>query len=141
VGAGEDTLITRDIWGPEALRDVGDYIKISVWGGCANTAATKRVRVKYGTLVLLDFNHTTNAQGWWNGEATVVKTSASNVDFGSFASATFSGGGAAVLSNNNGSANITDTGAITVSTTGEATNNDDITQEGMTIQAFKKAIT
>ena len=130
VGAGEDDLITYPL-------DANSFsankrgVRIRAWGTAANNANAKTLKLYFGTQIIVTTSLTVNQVDTWQVEATVWKTGASTQDW---QTQLVEAGTATLIDIENGTATQTDTGAITIKCTGEATTNDDILQEGVFIE-------
>lgn len=126
ITTGEDTLQTFAL--PASSLSVnGDTLEFKVFGTIANTAATKRIRVKFGGTTFFDTGAVlANAAVNWSIEGEVVRTGAATQKC------------VARLSTNNATvqsfcgystAAETLSNAINIVVTGEATNTNDIVKE------------
>lgn len=137
VGTGEDDLISLATWVGSIGQFIGDAyavpraVKIKAWGTTANTAAAKTVRLKANASTLLTTALTTNQAGTWEIEATILASGNNTQDY---TARLLQGGATTIVDVENGALALTDNAAITYKVTGDATNNDDIVQEGMTIE-------
>lgn len=130
VGTGEDDLMTYTI-PASTLATNGDRIEFKMAGTFAANANTKRVKVKYGATTIFDttaiaFNGTD-----WSLEGLVIRTGAATqkayVDFRS----------SDVLLNSSSDYTTpaeTLSGTVVLKATGEATSNNDISQEIMAVK-------
>ena len=128
VGAGEDTLYTTTIEGGTLDVD-GKIIKIEAGGIIGNSAATKQIRVRFGSAgVNLAFDSAaayTLAQRTWTLSVTIQRTGATaQVSFGEFNT----GLSGVMLGNTHVEAGLDQTlsGDVDLTITGEATNTNDI---------------
>lgn len=131
VGGGEDDLIT-DTLAAKALQRVGASIRATFWGAIANNANAKTFRVYFGTQVCLTFSMPASVARVWCAVLEVFRTGANTQKY----VCTLNGDATTVLDEEHGTAAQTDTAAITVKCTGQATANDDITQAGMRLEIF-----
>lgn len=132
VGTGEDTLINYSLPANTLATNL-QYIDIDAWGTFAANANNKRLKLKFGTQVILDTTSVAaNAGSWWI-KSKIVRTGATTQQIISqiisdntliLDKATFIAGAETLTVANN------------ISCTGEATANDDIIQKGLTIKWF-----
>lgn len=135
-GTGEDDLITYALPANALLNagSVGKGVRITAWGTSANNANAKTVKVYFGTQLMATLALTASQAGVWKAEATVFKTGSSTQDYFAEIREVVTGTSAFKAGSGAGSASQTDTGAITIKCTGEATDNSDITQEGLLVE-------
>ena len=144
VGTGEDDLITYSL-PANSLASNGQTIRVHAWGTLAGNANTKILRFYFGTatgiaVTLIPFaTATALIAGQWMLEAIIVRTGSSTQSI--IARFTQLSGAAAdtrdlVLDRNIVSATQTDTAAITVKCTGQATDDNDIVQSGMVVEGL-----
>lgn len=136
VGVGEDDLMTYSL-PANALTTTARGIRIKCWGVGANNANAKRLRLYFGSAAILDVTITTGSARSWEIVADVIRT-------GSNTQKTYAriiegaNSGAAVAAINGAQLHAaptqTETSAIVIKMTGEATANDDVIQEGMVIE-------
>lgn len=130
VGTGEDDLLSYTM--PANVMAVDeDYIHIRASGTIANNANAKRVKLKFGGTILVNVALPTSVATDWLILAEVVRTGASAQKAN------------AVLMVGNGTTSpyvqytaltIDLTAAVIIKCTGEATNNDDIVQQTLTVK-------
>lgn len=144
VGTGEDDLITYSL-PANSLASNGQAIRIHAWGTMAGNANDKIFRFYFGattgiSVTLIPFATASNlVTGQWMLEALVIRTGSSAQSI--IAKFTQLSGGTAnirdmVLTRNVASATETDTGAITVKCTGQATDDSDIVQSGLVVEGL-----
>lgn len=133
VGAGTDNLQSYAL-PSRSIQEAGDMLIIEAWGTYANNANAKTVALLFGGTTLLSESLTTSQSGTWRFRSRVIATAASAQDYMiSFAQeGTVKATDAAVST-----ATETSTAAITIKCTGAATSDNDIVQEGMTIELVK----
>jgi hypothetical protein len=135
VGAGEDDLMTYAL-AANSLSTDGKVVRVVGWGTIANTAATKTIKGYFGaTAVVATPAGFSNEALNWRAVLDIVRTGAATqvasgqilIDDGAH--------GAEVQV---GAATPAETlsGAVTIKFTGEATNNNDITQSGMIVEVI-----
>jgi hypothetical protein len=135
VGAGEDDLMTYAL-AANSLSTDGKVVRVVGWGTIANTAATKTIKGYFGaTAVVATPAGFSNEALTWRAVLDIVRTGAATqvasgqilIDDGAH--------GAEVQV---GAATPAETlsGAVTIKFTGEATNNNDITQSGMIVEVI-----
>lgn len=129
VGAGEDVLMTYDL-PANSMVVTGSGVKITAWGTAANNVNAKTLKLYFGSAVILTTALTASQVDTWRIEATVLRTGASTQDY---SAQLLQAGTAALVDVENGALTQTETAAITIKCTGEATTNDDIAQEGMVV--------
>ena len=130
VGVGEDDLITYSL-PANALSANGKGIRIRAWGTAANNANAKTVKLYFGTQVILTTALTVSQTDTWKIDATVWRTGASTQDW---ESSLIEAGTVSLTDIENGTATQTDTAAITIKCTGTATSDNDIVNEGLTVE-------
>lgn len=131
IGTGEDTLMSYSV-PANSMSANGASIWFEASGAIAGTAATKRLRVVWGSTTFLDTSTSipTSTALIWHLRGRIIRTGASaqkcyaalTLD-----SATFPGTAAYDTASESLS------GAVALKVTGEATNNDDIVQETMVV--------
>jgi hypothetical protein len=135
VGAGEDDLMTYSL-AANSLSADGKVVRVVGWGTIANTAANKTIKGYFGaTAVVATPAGFSNEALNWRAVLDIVRTGAATqvasgqilIDDGAH--------GAEVQV---GAATPAETlsGAVTIKFTGEATNNNDITQSGMIVEVI-----
>ncbi len=125
VGAGEDDLITYTI-PANVLNTNGDQIRFRMAGTFAANANNKRVRIKYGATTLLDTTALAFNNADWTAHGTIVRTGATTQK----AICEFASGSALLTSSCDYTAPAeTLSGTVVLKATGEATSNNDITEE------------
>jgi hypothetical protein len=131
VGVGEDDLITYSL-PANALSQNGAGVRITAWGTIANNANAKTLKVYFGTQIILTFSMPANVTERWRVVAEVFRTDASTQDY----VAQLVGSATSILDAEQGTATQTDTAAISIKCTGEATANSDVVQEGQLVEAL-----
>ncbi len=134
VTTGEDTLMTVDLTA-NSLITTGQYLEWEVAGTNANNINSKVVKVYFGGTLVLTLTLTASLAGSWRAKVTIVRTGSSTQTWVCEATRT-SAGGTTAISNTSGTCAETETAAITMKTTGEAVNTDDIIQTKATIKNF-----
>ena len=130
-GSGEDDLITYSL-PANSLSGNGKGVHITAWGTTANNANAKTLKLYFGAVMLTN-SLTVNLAGVWRIEADVFRTGSNAQDYVSQLVTT----GAAGVALNDievGSLTQTDSGAITIKCTGEATSDNDIVMEGLFVK-------
>jgi len=125
VGSGEDTLITYEL--DANTLEAGQAVRITAWGKTANNGDTKTLKLYFGSLIFTNALPTSVA-GQWKVEAIVSPTTKNAQDYMS---------SLVTLSTQDiesGSLTETDSSAITIKCTGEATTTNDIVQEGLLVE-------
>lgn len=130
VGTGEDNLMTYAL-AANSMSAAGKGLRITVWGTAANNANAKTLKLYFGTQIILTNSITTAQAGVWEIEAIVLST---GTDAQDWKSAFTNTGTVSTLDNEVGTATQDDGAAITIKCTGEATDNNDIVQEGMIVE-------
>ena len=144
VGTGEDDLITYSL-PANSLASNGQTLRVHAWGTLAGNANAKTLKFYLGSTTgfsttLVPFATTTALiTGQWMLEALIVRTGNSTQSL--VVRFTQLSGGTAdirdiVMDRNIVSATETDTAAITVKCTGQATNDNDIVQSGMVVEGL-----
>lgn len=130
---GEDDLITYTLEA-NSLSTNDDYVEIKAWGSFAANANNKRVKFYLGSTALFDSAAQAANNASWSINALIVRTGAATeksvVNF-STSSALFT----ATTTTNAAVAEDT-TANLIIKCTGEATNTDDIVQDGMIVKWF-----
>jgi len=125
VGTGEDDLITFSV-PANTLATNGDRIQFQMAGTFAANANNKTIKIKYGGTTLLDTTALAINGGSWSAEGVVVRTGAATQK----AFCAFRTNNVLLTSTSNYTTPAeTLSGAVTLKATGEATSNNDITQE------------
>lgn len=132
VGAGEDDLITYSV--PASTLGTNlDYIEFDMGGTFAANANTKRVRIKFGATTLFDTTALIFNGVDWRAEGKIIRTGATTQKaICTFSSAT------TLLTQiaDYTTPGETLSGAVTLKATGEATSNNDIVQEYLTVKSY-----
>ena len=133
VTTGEDTLITYDL--PAAsLASANDYVEVEAWGTYANNINAKTVKLYFGAVVISTKALTTSINGTWSAKGKVFRTGAATQDV--FGLLTEEHEGTGIISQNITTATETLSSAITIKCTGEATDTDDVVQEGLIVRWY-----
>lgn len=125
VGTGEDDLITFSV-PANTLATNGDRIQFQMAGTFAANANAKQVKIKYGATTLLATGALLFNGADWTATGTIIRTGAATQKaYCNFVS------GSTLLSSTADYTTPAETlsGAVTLKATGEATSNNDITQE------------
>ena len=125
VGTGEDDLITFSV-PANTLATNGDRIQFQMSGTFAANANAKQVKIKYGATTLLATGALLFNGADWTATGTIIRTGAATQKaYCNFVS------GSTLLSSTADYTTPAETlsGAVTLKATGEATSNNDITQE------------
>lgn len=133
VGGGEDDLCSVTL-PASVMINASSGIRITAWGTGANNAAAKTLKLYFGSQIILTTSLTANQVDTWRATATVWRTSASNQDW---ESQLLQAGTASLIDVENGTATQTETNTIVVKCTGEATNNNDIVNEGLIVELLR----
>lgn len=129
VGTGEDDLITYSL--PSySLYKTNSAVKIKAWGTTANNANAKTLKAYFGTQLILTYSLTTSQAGLWEVNAIVGKTGSNTQEYHSKLEEAPND----QVHQENGTGAVSDTAAITIKCTGEATSSNDIVQEGMLVE-------
>ena len=144
VGTGTDDLITYDV-PANMLNKTGQGLRVRAWGTFAGTAVTKTLTFNFGSTVVetevvaaatVAANLVT---GQWTIDALIIRTGSSTQTVVVHL-VQMMGGTAAIRditeTRDVVSATETDTSAITIKCTGNATNNNDIVQSGLIVEGF-----
>jgi hypothetical protein len=135
VGVGEDDLMTYSL-PPDSLSASGKGIRVTAWGKTANNANSKACTLYFGTS-FFGPPLTTSITGAWRFTLTVFRTGPSTQDI-AFNLSEVVNNSALAAPKESQVANIasteTDTAAIVIRVTGNATANNDIVQEGMLVE-------
>lgn len=132
VGTGEDDLITYSVPANTLATNL-DYIEFDMGGTFAANANTKRVRIKYGATTLFDTTGLIFNGVDWRAQGKIIRTGAATQKaICTFESAT------TLLTQIADYTTPAETlsGAVTLKATGEATSNNDIVQEFLTVKAY-----
>jgi len=131
VGAGEDDLMSYSM-PANSFNAAGRGVRITAWGTVANNAATKNLRFYWGSTNLFNVGLAVNQAFNWRIVAEVFSTGTDAQDWNYIVTAGSTG--ASVMAN--GTSAQDDASAIVVKCTGQATNNNDIVQEGLFVEFF-----
>lgn len=129
VGAGEDNLMTYSL-PANSLLSTGRGVRITAWGSVANNANAKTLRVYFGGSTLATVSLTAGAAYKWRAEALVFRTGTSAQDYAIEVRETGTGNSAMA----DGGVTETETSAIVIKCTGQATADNDIVQEGLLVE-------
>ena len=126
VGTGDDTLQTYTV-GASQLATDKDIIRVRWFGTGANNGNAKTVRLKWNGSTIVSASLPTSVAVSWHGELVITRTGAATQDcFGTIryntATANAFATGAATLS-----------GTVAIAATGDATSNNDVVSEVMTV--------
>lgn len=132
VGVGEDDLITYSV-PASTLGTNGDFIEFDMAGTFAANANSKRVRIKFGATTLFDTTALIFNGVDWRAQGKIIRTGAATQK----AICTFTTASTLLTQ-------LTDyttpaetlSGAVTLKATGEATSNNDVVQEFLTIESY-----
>jgi len=129
VGAGTDDLQTYPL--PAKALDIAKRtVRVKAWGTTANNANAKTVTLNVGGQVVMTQALTTNIAGTWRIDCEIIKTGTDTQDI--FAELLQL---ATIIHKQTITAGTQDDGAaITIKCTGDATDNNDIVQEGMIVE-------
>lgn len=130
VGIGEDDLATY-VLPASAMTTVGDTLIVSAWGTTANNANVKTLKMYFGTDLVLTTILTPSQVSPWVVDANIVRT---GVGAGRVVARLTQGGAVTIVDAESTSYAQTETAAITVKLTGEATANNDVQQFGMVVR-------
>lgn len=133
IGTGEDDLMTFSLPANSLTAVAGKGLHIKAWGFTANNAATKQVKLFFGTVAIMTFDLTISQANEWVIEADVWCTANNAQDYHSWLMQV---GTANAFDMERGALTQTQTAAITIKCTGNATTTDDIKQEGMRITYY-----
>lgn len=136
VGVGEDDLITYTM-PANALGTNGDFVKIRAWGTTANNANAKVVKLYFGTT-FITLTLTASQNDTWIIDATIVRVASNGQEaIGSISD--WNAGTPQFKNFQNGSLAQDLTAAVVIKCTGEATDNNDIVQEGLVVEYGRNA--
>lgn len=137
VGSGEDDLVSYIIVGNQVSK-TNDYVSFDISGTVANTANTKRIKIKLGVVTLFDTGTagiTVNSALDWGIKGEIIRTSSntfkSNVYF-TIGNSTYPASSDFV----SGSASFSS--AITFKCTGEGFTTNDIVKESFIIRSHSR---
>jgi hypothetical protein len=136
VGTGEDTLMSYSL-PANALNANGKGVRITAWGFFANNANSKTLKLYFGTITMFASPAIAHQNRLWRLDATLIRTAAGTVRAITLLTVAISNALSVTdgLNNNLDSAE-TLTAAVLIKVTGEATSNDDITQEAMVVEVI-----
>lgn len=136
IGAGEDDLQSVSLPGL-SLRDAGDFIRIRMWGTAANNANAKTLKAYWGTQVLLNLPLTVSIAGKWFVEVTIARTGKDTQDWVmTITESTAAALAALKQAQDNGTSTQLEGSANVVKCTGTGVADNDIVQEGMTVEVM-----
>lgn len=133
VGAGEDDLMTYALAASKVV-NTGAGIRVRAWGTSANNANAKTLKAYFGSAAVISQSLTASIAGRWYAEYTAIRTGLSAQDVAGRVSEGLVTLGTGKFSQEIGTATQTETGALTIKLTGTATTDNDIVQEGMTVE-------
>jgi hypothetical protein len=125
VSTGEDDLMTYSLSANQL--QAGSCVRISAWGTIANNANSKTLKLYFGSVVLTASLPTSVAETW-RVEAVII---ASDANAQSYSASIIT---ATSQDAESGTLTETDTDAIEIKCTGEATSTNDITQNGLSVE-------
>lgn len=131
VGANEDNLISLTLE-KNTLYKAGQTIRITAWGNCAGNGNNKTLKLYFGTTAILTTGAVAANAKKWIIEAIVVRRTAGAqraVAWGTF-------NDTEIVPQTNTAVAEDETTDLTIKCTGEATDNDDIQQEGMLVEVL-----
>lgn len=132
VGAGEDDLITYTLQ-KNTLENTGDVIDITAQGTTAANGNNKTIKLYLGSTVLFDTGAVALNNSAWSIRAQVTRTGSATQKSTAF----FSGDISLVTQTATFVSGTEDlTTSLVVKCTGEATSNDDIIQQSLTINFY-----
>lgn len=134
ITTGEDDLITYPM-PASTLVVTGQVLEYEVAGTFANNADAKTVKVYFGTTLVCTLAAAASIAGSWRAKISVRRTGASAQSWVAEATRTITGGGAAIA-NTSGTCTETETGIITLKSTGEGVTTNDIIQGSSTVKSF-----
>ncbi len=129
---GEDVLIPYTLVGT-VLRPVGSMVRIRAWGSTANNINAKTLKLYWGTAVILTTSLATSIASNWVVDATIINTGSNTQDVMAELRQIVAAG-ASVGDIEIGTAVQDDGNPNVIQLTGEATDTDDIVQEGLFIE-------
>jgi len=130
IGAGEDNLISYAM-PANVLSENGTSIDIEAFGTVAANANNKRIKLKLGTTTLIDTTVVAANAGSWSIKCTIIRTGAATEK----SIASILSDNALIVDSATYTAAAEDTAtALNIFCTGEATNDNDIIQEGLLIK-------
>lgn len=132
VGTGTDDLITYSL-PASALSANGKGVRITAWGTTANNANAKTVTLDFGTQTIETEALTTSQASVWLIQALVFRTGSNTQDI---LARLFQDGATQINDMTITAGTQTDTAAITIKCTGNATADNDIVQEGLLVEYF-----
>lgn len=128
VGAGEDDLHSISL-PASTLNADGRTLRITMYGSTSGSADSKTLKIYFGATIILTASLTTSQISRWRFEGMVIRNSSGSQKVsGTLWQTDNSGGGTVITEVENATLSETDTSAITVKATGEATSNNDILQ-------------
>lgn len=131
-GTGEDDLITYSLQ-KNILNDAGDTIEITAYGTTAANANNKTIKLFLGSTELFSTGAVASNDKDWRIKATITRTGSATQK----SIAAFSGDTVLVTQTADFVSGTEDfTTALTIKCTGEATSDDDVVQQGLTINIF-----
>lgn len=133
VGTGEDDLVTYSLPANTLSQD-GNGVRVTAWGDIAGVSGTKVIKIYFGTQNIGQITIGGSDVHAWRATATVWLTATANQDYESSILESDSAVGFTNTQIANGSTTQDETAAITIKCTGEATNDDDIVQEGLLVE-------
>lgn len=134
VGTGEDNLITATL-PATTLYKAGKGVRITAYGTTANNANAKTLKCYFGSQLIFTNALTASIAGVWSYDGMVWATGTDTQDWYSRLITT---GAAGVAANDieSGTATQDDGADVTIKCTGEATSNNDIVMEMLSVEAL-----
>lgn len=133
VGAGEDILITYSLVS-NTLNIDKDYLDIQAWGTTAANANNKRIKLKFDSLIVLDTGVVAANNASWLINCKIIRLTANTQQI----MASIISDSALIINSatfTNGSQDLAT--SLNIFCTGEAVNDNDIVQHGLSIKWFK----
>ena len=133
VGTGTDDLMTYSL-PANSLTTTGRGVKVRFIGTTAANTNSKTIQLKFGATTIGTLVTTNSSSRHWVGELIAVRTGANTQRVTGWIQNGLSSGVAEKFEANSASGAETETGAVTIKATGDATSDNDITQTLMVVE-------
>lgn len=136
VGGGEDDLMSTTI-PAGTLTETGDLVRITAWGTSANNVNAKTLKMYFGATAIVSQSLTASIAGLWLIEAIVARTGKDTQRAVAVVTESTNALAASKQAQEANTALAADEDAsITVKCTGTGVADNDITQQGLTVEPY-----
>lgn len=133
VGTGEDDLMTYSL-PASSFNGTNQVIRVRAHGTVAANTNSKTVRFYFGAGNTSLFTTSSSTDQGWDCEAYIIRTGSSTQEGNGYATVYSSSAGTTLHTRFNANFTATDTSAITIKFTADATADNDVVQESMIIE-------